>query len=153
MKIYELKQTQFLPVNIAAAWEFFANPKNLDLMTPPWLKFEITSSVDEKMFSGQIITYKITTLFGIPQTWVTEIKEVKEPNYFIDEQRFGPYKFWHHKHILKETEGGAELIDLVHYALPFGWIGRMVHQFVVKNKLKKIFEFRYAFLEKKFGSD
>lgn len=150
MKIYELKRTQFLPASMEEAWDFFSSPLNLNAMTPPSLKFRIESVDSYKMYSGQIIIYKIKILPGFVSTWVTEITEVKAMEYFIDEQRFGPYKFWHHKHFFKEAPGGIEMTDIVHYALPFGPLGRAVHALFVKNRLKEIFSFRYNFLKDKF---
>jgi ligand-binding SRPBCC domain-containing protein len=151
MKICELNQTQILPIKLSEAWEFFSNPVNLNQITPAWLKFKLLTPEVEKMYSGQILKYKITTLFRIPQTWITEIKSVSENKMFIDEQRFGPYKFWHHKHIFKEIENGVEMTDLVHYVLPFGVLGRLVHKFYVRGRLQNIFQYRYNYLETQFG--
>ena len=103
--------------------------------------FRITSDREGKTYPGQIITYTVRPLFGIPLTWVTEITQVKEQDYFIDEQRFGPYRFWHHKHFFRQVEGGVEMRDLVHYGLPFGYAGRIARVFVEK-KLKSIFDYR-----------
>lgn len=151
MKIYELKAELLLKTNIEIAWNYFSNPKNLNEITPSFLRFKILSKVIGKMYEGQIIIYKISPLPGLRQTWVTEIKSVEEKKYFIDEQRFGPYKFWHHKHFFEEKEGGVLMTDLVHYALPFGFIGRIAHSLFVKQILNYIFSFRRKFLEYKFN--
>lgn len=151
MKVYELKREQLLKTDIKTAWTFFSNPKNLNEITPPDLNFEIISELKENMYNGQIIIYKIGILPGIKQSWVTEIKAVEPGKMFIDEQRFGPYKFWHHKHIFEETEKGVLAIDLIHYSLPFGFIGRLVYNLFVKSKLNEIFTYRYNTLEERFN--
>ncbi len=150
MKIYTFKQIQNLPVSIDEAWNFFSNPKNLNDITPPSLNFEITSELPEKMYSGMVITYKIKIIAGIPQIWVTEIKNIEEKKFFIDEQRFGPYKFWHHKHIFKEIESGVEMTDLIHYAIPFGIFGQIANSIFVQKKLNEIFSYRKKYLSEKF---
>ena len=151
MQIYELEKEQLLKTDIESAWEFFSNPLNLNDITPPSLKFRITSELKNEMYSGQIITYRIGLLPGIKQNWVTEIKSVEKNKMFIDEQRFGPYKFWHHKHIFKETDSGVLMTDLIHYSLPFGFIGKLAHKLFVQDKLEEIFDFRYKILEEKFN--
>ncbi|MEO8253906.1 MAG: SRPBCC family protein, partial [Flavobacterium sp.] len=114
--------------------------------------FQITDFDEKNMYAGQIIQYKVTPLFGIKLTWVTEITTVKEGSYFIDEQRFGPYALWHHKHFFEPTENGVKMTDLVHYALPLGFIGRIMNTLIVKNKLKEIFEYREQKVNEIFNS-
>lgn len=152
MKLYQLHTIQQLPISIEEAWEFFSNPANLKVITPPYMGFDITGGGDRPMFAGQIIQYIVTPVAGIKTKWVTEITHVKEPEYFVDEQRFGPYSLWHHKHFLKEIEGGVEIEDIIDYKLPFGIIGQAVHPLVVKPKLKEIFDFRRKKLIELFGS-
>src|SRR5690606_37400643 len=108
-------------------WEFIANPKNLAIITPPDMGFKTLSGDEKQMFPGQIIHYTITPLFGLKFEWVTEITHVSGKSFFVDEQRYGPYKFWHHKHFLNEIEGGIEMEDIVHYKLPMGFIGKIFH--------------------------
>ncbi len=151
MKIYQFRSKEFLPISINEAWDFFSNPQNLPLITPPWLNFEITSQLGDKMYAGMIITYLVHPLFNIPTTWVTEITHVNEPLYFVDEQRFGPYKFWHHQHIFREVENGIEMEDIVSYAVPFGFIGRIANSLMISKKIKFIFDFRMQVLKKMFG--
>ncbi len=152
MKIYSLEATQLLPISIDEAWDFFSSPANLQKMTPPEMGFEITSGFKgEKMYSGQLITYIVKPLLGIPLSWVTEITHVNEPSYFVDEQRFGPYSFWHHKHFFKEVPGGVEMHDLVHYALPLGPLGRLANSLFVKKQLRDIFDFRFKKMQEFFG--
>ncbi len=147
MKVNQLKAIQNLPISIDEAWEFFSNPNNLKVITPEWLNFKITSRLPEKMYPGMIISYKVHPLLGIPKAWVTEITHVYEPYYFVDEQRFGPYKMWHHQHHFKEKENGVEMIDIVDYALPFDPFSRPINSLLVEKKVKEIFKFR----EKKLG--
>lgn len=116
--------------------------------------FKILSNEEdiEHMYPGQLIEYYVSPLIGIKMHWVTEITHVKEMNYFVDEQRFGPYSFWHHQHFLKEVSNGVEMTDILHYQLPFGFIGKIVDQLFVKNKVSHIFNYRYAKLEELFGA-
>lgn len=152
MKIYQLKSSQILPISLPTAWNFFSDPKNLSKITPKWLNFEITSNLPERMYAGLIITYKVRPMLNIPQTWVTEITHVYEPNYFVDEQRFGPYKMWHHEHSFTEIPGvGVEMRDLVTYALPFGFLGRIANTLFVRKKVLEIFKYRKEVLLKMFG--
>lgn len=150
MKIYTLKSKIILPVSMETCWNYFSDPKNLQKITPPDMHFNITSEPSDKMYPGQIITYRIKIFPMISVSWVTEITHVKDHEYFVDEQRFGPYKFWHHRHSFRETESGIEMTDLVHYAVPFGIIGRLAHKLIIKKKLKNIFDFRTARLKAEF---
>ncbi len=149
--MHTLKTVQKLPISLNEAWDFFSSPKNLKIITPPYMGFDITSGGENKMYAGQIITYIVKPVLGIPMEWVTEITHVQEPFYFVDEQRFGPYSLWHHKHFFKEIPGGVEMSDLVHYKIPLGLIGKIMNQIYIKNKLKEIFDYRYQTLENMFG--
>ncbi|PZO33584.1 MAG: cell division inhibitor [Flavobacteriaceae bacterium] len=151
MKLYTLHTKQQLPVSIQTAWEFISNPKNLEIITPKSMQFRTLSGDEKEMFAGQIIHYKITPLFGISMQWVTEITHVQEQKFFVDEQRFGPYAFWHHKHFLKAIPGGVEMEDIVHYKLPMGLLGQLAHPFMVKPKLDEIFAYRRKKLIEFFG--
>jgi len=151
MKIYKLERHQFVPITIDQAWDFFSSPKNLKKITPDYLGFEITSKEQEKMYAGMIITYIVKPLLGIPLRWMTEIKHVQEPNFFVDEQRVGPYKIWHHEHHFTETEGGVDMKDIIHYAMPLGILGRIAHAVQVKKQLNDIFNYRITAINKEFG--
>lgn len=152
MKIYQLKTSQILPVSLTTAWKFFSDPKNLSKITPNWLNFEITSHLPSRMYAGMIISYKVRPIFNIPQTWITEITHVNEPFYFVDEQRFGPYKMWHHEHIFNEIpDVGVEMQDIVTYVLPFGFLGRLANSLFVRKKVLEIFEYRKEVLKRMFG--
>ena len=151
MKLYAIHTTQKLPISLDEAWKFISDPKNLEVITPQSMGFKTLSGDDREMFAGQIIHYKITPLFGISMQWVTEITHVEDKKFFVDEQRFGPYNFWHHKHFLKEIEGGVEMEDIVHYKVPMGILGQLVHPFLVKQKLEEIFAYRQKKLIELFG--
>lgn len=151
-RIYVLKRTQRLPVSVEEAWEFFSHPKNLFELTPPALNLKFTNELfDEDMYPGQIITYKVKPLFGIPLFWMTEITHVNKPHFFVDEQRRGPYSLWHHEHHFKPITGGVEMTDLLHYAIPFGPLGDLAHALFVKKQLHDIFEYRFQRIEALFG--
>jgi ligand-binding SRPBCC domain-containing protein len=148
--IHTLSQEQFLPITLQEAWEFFSHPKNLDEMTPEELGFRIIYQPGEEMYEGQIIEYRVMIFPGVWVPWVTEIKSVIENRSFIDEQRFGPYGFWHHLHHFEEVEGGVLMKDLVHYAMPFWPFGELGHGLFVRPKLERIFNFRREILDKRF---
>ena len=151
MKIFRLEKSIKLPITIDECWEFFSSPKNLKIITPDYMGFNIIDAENTKMYSGQIIKYNVTPIFGINIKWVTEISHVNEYKLFVDEQRFGPYKFWHHKHIFEVIDGGVKVIDILDYALPFGFIGLILHPFMIKPKLKEIFNYREKKLVEIFG--
>jgi len=151
--IHTLKAKQKLPVGLQTAWDFLSSPENLQKITPNHMEFRITSEdKGECMYPGQIITYRVSPLKGFRTDWVTEITHVKDNEYFVDEQRFGPYKFWHHKHFLKAVEGGVEMTDIVSYKVPMGWIGNLVNRILISKKVKQIFEYRFEILEEIFGT-
>lgn len=152
MKIYTLHKKQKLPITMQEAWDFLSSPKNLKTITPDYMGFNILSGADRPMFAGQIIQYIVTPVLGIKTKWVTEITHVKEGEYFVDEQRFGPYALWHHKHFIKAIDGGVEMEDIIDYKVPMGILGRMVHPFIVKPKLNEIFNYRTQKLEELFGT-
>lgn len=151
MKIYSLHRKQKLPISINEAWGFLSNPNNLKTITPPYMGFDIVSGAEKEMYPGQIIEYIVKPVLGIPNKWVTEITHVVENKYFVDEQRFGPYSLWHHKHFIKEIKGGVEMEDLIHYKIPFGLLGQIVHPIIVRPKLEQIFEHRRNKLIELFG--
>ena len=150
--VYRLSSKQKLPISVDQAWDFLSNPKNLKIITPNYMSFDIISGDDKPMFAGQIIQYIVTPVFGIKTNWVTEITQVVDKKYFVDEQRFGPYALWHHKHFIKEIEDGVEMEDIIDYKVPFGFLGRMAHPILVKPKLTEIFNYRTQKLIELFGS-
>lgn len=153
MAVYTLKRVQKLPVSLEEAWAFFSSPGNLKEITPAYMGFDIQSDAQdiEHMYPGQIITYTVRPVLNIPLFWMTEITQVKEGVYFIDEQRVGPYALWHHQHHFKSVAGGVEMTDLVHYRLPLGWLGRLLHGLFVRRQLNSIFDYRQRVVEQRFG--
>jgi ligand-binding SRPBCC domain-containing protein len=151
MKLYRLETVQNLPISQKEAWDFLSDPRNLKRITPEYMGFEILSGASDKMYAGQIIQYIVTPVMSIPTKWVTEITHVDEGKYFVDEQRFGPYALWHHKHFIKPIHKGVEMIDIIDYKIPFGILGQLVHPIIVAPKLKEIFEFRKHALNEMFG--
>ena len=151
--IYSLEVTQFLKISLTEAWDFFSSPGNLSKITPEHMGFEITSETPAKMYTGQIITYKVSPFPGVKTSWVTEIKHVSEGSFFVDEQRFGPYRMWHHEHHFEEKDDGVLMTDHVSYKLPLGFLGRMAHSLFVKKQLTQIFKHRERCLERMFGKN
>ncbi|MDB9960604.1 SRPBCC family protein [Oceanihabitans sp.] len=151
MKIYTYHKKQKLPITLNEAWEFLSNPRNLKKITPDYMSFNIISGADRPMYAGQIIQYIVTPVLGIKTKWVTEITHIEDHHYFVDEQRFGPYSLWHHKHFIKEIDGGVEMEDIIDYKIPLGKLGQLMHPILVKPKLKEIFEYRKEKLETLFG--
>ncbi len=151
MKLYQLKAKQALPISKNEAWDFLSDPKNLAVITPDHMGFTILDGADRPMFQGQIIQYIVKPFAGYSTKWVTEITHVKEGEYFVDEQRFGPYTLWHHKHFIKEIDGGVEMEDIIDYKIPFGFLGQLAHPLVVKKQLRQIFEYRETKLNELFG--
>ncbi|HEY0055124.1 MAG TPA: SRPBCC family protein [Pedobacter sp.] len=148
--MHVLKQEQLLPISLEQAWDFFATPKNLNEVTPADLTFQITSPLPERMYEGLMITYKIKPMFNIPLNWCTEITHIKDMEYFVDEQRSGPYKIWHHEHHFKAVDGGVLMTDLLHYEIGLSAIGWLAGELFVHKKVKQIFDYRYKTLEKYF---
>lgn len=151
MKIYTLHKKQNLPITMQQAWDFLSDPKNLKTISPDYMGFNILSGADRPMFAGQIIQYIVKPVLGIQTKWVTEITHVIDKHYFVDEQRFGPYRLWHHKHFIKEIDDGIEMEDIIDYKVPFGILGQLVHPILVKPKLEEIFNYRAKKLEELFG--
>jgi ligand-binding SRPBCC domain-containing protein len=148
--IYCLEASQFLPISIAEAWDFFSSPENLSKITPPHMGFLITSGTPGKMYPGQIITYKVSPLPGFTTNWITEITHVREHRYFVDEQRFGPYRMWHHEHHFEAQGNGVCMTDRVSYKIPFGIIGRLAHWLFIRKQLKTIFSFRETLINQTY---
>ena len=151
--LHKIEAKQFIRSDLETVWNFISSPKNLSKITPAHMGFHILDDSDiSVMYPGQIIEYHVSPVAGIKMNWVTEITHVKEKEFFVDEQRFGPYAFWHHKHFIKEVQGGVEMLDTVHYKAPFGIIGKMVNSLFIKKQLKVIFAYRYQKMEELFNS-
>ena len=140
-----------LPTDIGTAWAFFSDPRNLARITPPHMGFVIHTPLPSKAYSGLVIEYTVRPLLGIPLRWVTEITHFDEGRMFVDEQRFGPYAFWHHQHLFKETEKGVMMTDIVHYRAPFGVLGTMADAFFIRKQIEGIFAFRSKVINEMFN--
>lgn len=153
MKTYRLQFEQSMPVTLEQAWDFFSSPLNLAKITPKEMNFKVTSpfTADTKMYPGMIITYTITPLYGIKMDWMTEITFVKEHEYFVAEQRFGPYAMWHHEHHFKEIKGGVHMTDILYYAIPYGPVGTLANNLLVGKQVEKIFSYREKAILELFG--
>ena len=153
MKTYCIKTEQAIPVSLEEAWDFFSSPLNLAKITPQDMKFVVTSdyAANSKIYAGMIITYKISPVLGIKINWMTEITHVKEGEYFVDEERFGPFALWHHEHHFKTIKGGVLMDDILHYAIPFGPIGRLANTMFVGKQIQKIFAYREKAIKEMFG--
>src|SRR5688572_29769556 len=153
MKVYHIKRVQKLPITQQQAWDFFSSPRNLGAITPTRMKFKILSiSGSNKMYAGQVISYRIQIFPLWSINWLTEITHVDEPNFFVDDQLFGPYSLWHHQHHFREIDGGTEMTDEVHYAIPFGFVGRIANWLFVEREVNAIFNFRFTTLEQYFNT-
>ncbi len=149
--MYQLKRTQIVNTNLDNCWRFFSSPHNLSKITPSYMGFVVKTDVPDTMHEGLMIEYTVRPLFGIPMNWVTEIKTVRENVCFVDEQRVGPYRIWHHEHHFKDLGDSVEMTDIVSYQLPFGFLGRIIHGLFVKKKLESIFAYRFEAVEKLFN--
>ena len=153
MAVYRLQREQILPSDLGAVWKFISDPWNLPKITPDYMGFEITSrDLPTRIYPGLIISYKVSPLLGLKMSWVTEITHVKELEYFVDEQRIGPYSMWHHEHHIEVTDEGVLMKDIVTYRPPFGFVGSVVNSLLIRRKLEAIFDYRKIVLEKTFGN-
>lgn len=150
--IYQLCTTQKIPATIDQVWDFISSPRNLKKITPEYMGFEITNEpIADTMYAGMIISYKVKPILGIPMNWVTEITHVKEKEYFVDEQRVGPYSIWHHQHKISPVENGVLMEDIVSYRPPLGMLGTLANSLIIRKQIKSIFDYRYTAVEREFG--
>jgi len=152
MASYQFINTQHIPASKEAIWDFISSPMNLKEITPEYMGFIVTSkNGSEKMYPGMIITYKVSPLLGVKMNWMTEITHVTDFEYFVDEQRIGPYSLWHHQHKIETIDGGVLMTDIVTYQPPFGFLGAIANVLFIKKQLRKIFDYRKTALVKRFG--
>ena len=152
MAAHTIQTVQKIPVSLQEAWDFFSNPANLAAITPGDMGFTVISKHQGPiMYPGQLIEYKVKPFAGISVYWMTEITHVEDKKYFVDEQRFGPYRFWHHQHHFRAIPGGVEMTDIIHYRNPMGILGRLANSIFVSKKLGSIFSYRYRKVEELFG--
>ncbi len=150
MNFFQIHKKQSLPISVSKAWDFFSDPKNLSVITSDYMKFKIIDADKRSIYPGQIIKYTVSPILGIKMNWITEITNVRKGTFFVDEQRFGPYSFWHHKHFIRKIENGIEMEDIVDYRVPYGIFGKLLHQIIIKKKLEGIFNYRYNKLHEIF---
>ena len=150
MKKYKIEFEQFIDLPIKDVFLFFSQPKNLSLITPARLKFNVLTPEPIEMKEGQLIDYTLTIMYIINIRWTTLITMYKEPNVFIDQQLKGPYSLWHHTHTFEEKDEGTLIKDKVIYGVPFGWVGRFLHFIYIKYDVNSIFKYRHQILKKIF---
>ena len=151
MKLYKIENKKIIKSDIKNCWDFFSDPLNLEKLTPGNMFFKINLKEKRSVYPGMLIDYSIKPILNLKFKWITEITAVEKNKYFIDEQRFGPYKFWHHQHFFNETDEGTEITDEVKYILPFGIFGQLIHPLIVKPKLDEIFKYRNIQIDKIFN--
>jgi len=152
MAVYQFYKEHKIPKSIDQVWDFISSPKNLKRITPDYMGFDINSDhISEKMYPGMMISYTVKPIFSLKMNWVTEITQVQERVFFIDEQRVGPYKIWHHEHRIAKIDGGVLMTDLITYRPPFGFIGKIANRLMIKGKLNEIFVYRENALIEVFG--
>lgn len=149
--IHYLHREQVIPAPVEAVWAYFCDPRNLNAITPPDMNFEVVRGGDAAMYEGQIIEYRVEFIRGVKSLWLTEIAHVREGEYFVDEQRIGPYRFWYHEHIFEKVANGTKMTDRVTYAAPFGFLGDVVTAVWISRRLKNIFDFRRRKIADLFG--
>jgi ligand-binding SRPBCC domain-containing protein len=152
MKIFTLERRQTLPVTIESAWDFFSNPANLPIITPPWLAFTLACAVPERMHAGMILVYRVRPFPGVYFNWVSEITHAQAPLYFVDEQRMGPYRMWHHQHFFTPLPDGVDVRDRVDYCLGYGPLDGCLHAWLIRHRLERIFDYRRDVLLDRFGN-
>ena len=149
--IHTLLREQCIPAPLTMVWSYFCDPKNLNALTPSDMNFEIVRGGELSMYPGQLIEYRVEFLRGVRSPWLTEIAHMRECEYFVDEQRLGPYRFWYHEHIFESVMAGTHMIDRVTYSIPFGVLGDLLHRFWIAKRLERIFEFRRGAIIELFG--
>lgn len=152
MGFYQFKRELRVKASMDEVWDFISSPRNLKEITPDYMGFDITSEdLPKKMYPGMIISYRVKPLLGIKTTWVTEITHVKDKSYFVDEQRVGPYKIWHHEHFIEPIEEGVLMKDIVSYKPPLNFLGSIANRLIIKKKLDEIFNYRTKMIQEKYG--
>lgn len=146
-----LQRKQLIKASIDETWDFFSSPINLSKITPKAMNFVITSDLPDKAYEGQIITYKVSPILGIPMKWMTEITNVEAPYRFVDNQLVGPYKVWHHQHYFESVPGGTMMTDIVHYSISPWLLGGIADALFVRKQLENIFNYRYEQIELMFN--
>ena len=142
-RVYHLEREQLIPTDLETAWNFISTPNNLEALTPEDMSFSIISEIPDVMYEGLLIEYRIRIPILGKQTWLSEIRDIKDRHSFVDVQNVGPYRYWHHYHEVTEQPNGIRFFDHVTYALPFGYLGSMLHTIYVGTELSRIFDYRH----------
>jgi ligand-binding SRPBCC domain-containing protein len=150
MPTYTLDQSQFIRRPLTEVFAFFSDPSNLQLLTPPLLKFRILTPTPIEMREGALIDYRISVR-GIPLRWQTRIESYDPMRSFVDTQSRGPYHSWRHTHSFEVRGDGTDVKDHVEYSLPFGPLGAIVHGLFVRGDLETIFSYRREVIERVLG--
>jgi hypothetical protein len=148
---HRLIRQQHVEGRLEDVFRYFKNPRNLEAITPPWLRFRVIGSSDPEIRLGTTVRYRLH-LHGIPLSWESRIAEYQEGVIFADEMVKGPYRRWYHRHVFRQTAAGVEIEDVVDYQLPLGPLGRIAHAAVVRRQLTAIFDFRRARITDQFPS-
>lgn len=153
MRVKRLLYKQKIPTGIEEVWDFFSNPRNLAEITPPDMHMRITNEVDTgSLYEGMIINYTLFPFLNLPVRWSTQITHVGKPYEFWDEQKYGPYEYWHHRHLFREIPEGVEMTDIIEYKTPFGFFGEMLNQLLIHSRLEYVFSYRKKKIEEIFGA-
>ena len=151
MQVHQIYRQQSLAITVEQAWRFFSSPHYLNQITPDFFNVEIKSAVPDSIYSGLMISYQMKAVAGFPMAWLSEISHCQYPNYFVYQQREGPFKFWSHEVRISETATGINVEDIVFYTMPFGWLGELMHGLLIGKKLQAIFDTRRDYLQQKWG--
>jgi ligand-binding SRPBCC domain-containing protein len=149
--IHYLYREQVIPAHVDRVWAYFADPRNLNELTPPDMNFEIVAGGDVCIYEGQLVEYRVEFIRGLRSLWLTEIAHVREGTYFVDEQQIGPYRFWYHEHKFESQDNGVKMTDHVTYSVPFGMLGDTVNQVWIQGRLADIFDYRRQKIIELFG--
>ncbi len=146
-----LRREQTLAAPLAEIWDYFCDPRNLNAITPPDLNFTILTPDLPRMYQGQIVEYRVEFIKGIGSRWLTEIRQVVDHQYFVDEQRVGPYRLWYHEHHFTSTPAGVVMRDQVTYAVGFGPVGDLLAWAWIDCRLQEIFDYRRRVIAERFN--
>lgn len=149
MRVHVLERAQRVGLPPERAFDFYGDASNLEPLTPPWLRFEVTTPMPIEMDAGTLLDYRLR-LHGVPVRWRTRIESWEPPHRFLDVQVRGPYSLWEHTHTFEPVGDGATTIrDRVRYAIPFGPLGSLAHVVFVRRDLARIFDYRQEAVAKR----
>jgi len=148
--IHELAREQHLLGSPEELFPFFADAANLELITPPWLRFRLIGEPPDPVGPGSLIRYRLR-LHGVPMRWLTRIEDWRPGSRFADLQLRGPYRYWFHVHEFEPRPGGILMRDTVRYSMRAGRLGELARRAFVERDLERIFDYRARALERRFG--